>query len=172
MEEVQQNLHKKGVTAPLVIHIKQYMPRTSPGRVDTSVGAQYKYWEDTPKPSGAPDIEERSWVKANTVPTGTTTISFRCRKPKITVEIMMQQIIRVTSPIHAFKSANTSVERCGKRQTYCKSDNEIISDNKRAASNGQSYINDSFFRFHILRVSDVFTPNVSCDFQATERGYI
>ncbi len=43
---------------------------------------------------------DRIWVKANTVAIGTTTISFRCRKPKSTVVIIMRQIMRVTIPIH------------------------------------------------------------------------
>ncbi len=60
-------------------------------------------------------MEDRSWVNANTVPIGTTTISLRCRKPKKTVAIMIRQIMRVTIPIDMKYEVNTCIEVYGKR---------------------------------------------------------
>lgn len=56
--------------------------------------------KNIPNPFGAPGMEDRSWVKEKTVAMGMTTISFRCRKPKTTVAIMMRKIMIVISPIH------------------------------------------------------------------------
>ncbi len=61
--------------------LKHGVPSMSPGEVRASVNALYPVEEenDVSNPSGAPGMVDRSWVKANTVPIGTTTISFRCR---------------------------------------------------------------------------------------------
>ncbi len=62
-------------------------------------------------------MDDRSWVKANTIPIGTTTISFRCRKPKTTVVIIMKHIVRVTIPIHITKAHELRKSMEYKRKT-------------------------------------------------------
>ncbi len=75
-----------------------------------------------PNPSGAPGMVARSCVNANTVPIGTTTISFRCRKPKKTVAIMIKQIMTVIIPINIPMRLIHVCKCIMKRQTKCDGD--------------------------------------------------
>ncbi len=75
----------------------------------------YRKTNNIPNPSGAPGMEDRSWVNEYTVPIGTTAISLHCRKPKKTVTIVIRQIMRVTIPIDIKYEVNTCIEVYGKR---------------------------------------------------------
>ncbi len=67
-------------------------------------------------------MEAHSCVNANTVPIGTTTISFRCWKPKKTVAIMIRQIMRVTIPINIPMRLIHVCKCIMKIQTKCEGD--------------------------------------------------
>ncbi len=108
-----------------------------------------------------------NWVKAKTVPMGTTTILFRCWKPKTTVDIMMRQIMRVTNPFCVSKpyEVNALWWRRKRRHTKCDGDDETVPDNKGAALNYHTYIEDHIFGAIQVRP-------LTCNFEATWKGSI